>query len=313
LADAQGQGTILNDDTPTFSFSQAAYPSDEAAHSVTLTVNRAGDPSLPANVNFATLDGTATERKDYTAAAGTLRFAAGETSKTFDVLLTDDSDLAVCRINVSAAFFQSIEFQETGYLVYRTYKAAYGDATSPGVAGTVPVVRLQEFLPDTRRIGEGVRVGIGDWKDVLEANKNAYLLEFVQRPRFLTAYPQTMTPAEFVDKLNANAGGVLDATERANLINELAGNNTNAGRAGVLRKVAEDSNLVQAELRRAFVLMQYYGYLRRNPDDAPEPGLNFAGWSFWLGKLNEFNGNFVQAEMVKAFLDSGEYRNRFGN
>ena len=44
----------------------------------------------------------------------------------------------VKRINVSAAFFLSIEFQQTGYLVYRTYKAAYGDATSPNVAGTVP-------------------------------------------------------------------------------------------------------------------------------------------------------------------------------
>jgi hypothetical protein len=58
--------------------------------------------------------------------------------------------------------------------------------------------------------------------------------------------------------------------------------------------------------------MQYYGYLRRNPDDAPEPGLNFGGWNFWLGKLNEFNGDAVRAEMVKAFLDSAEYRNRFG-
>jgi hypothetical protein len=59
------------------------------------------------------------------------------------------------------------------------------------------------------------------------------------------------------------------------------------------------------------LLMQYFGYLRRNPDDAPEPGLNFGGYNFWLGKLNEFNGDFVRAEMVKAFLDSTEFRNRF--
>ena len=32
---------------------------------------------------------------------------------------------------------------------------------------------------------------------------------------------------------------------------------------------------------------------------------------FWLTKLNDFNGNFVNAEMVKAFLDSIEYRQRF--
>jgi Domain of unknown function (DUF4214) len=57
--------------------------------------------------------------------------------------------------------------------------------------------------------------------------------------------------------------------------------------------------------------LQYFGYLRRNPNDAPEPGLNFGGYNFWLGKLNEFNGDFARAEMVKAFLDSTEFRNRF--
>src|SRR5205085_9372371 len=145
------------------------------------------------------------------------------------------------------------------------------------------------------------------------ANKNAYATAFVQRQRFTDAYPLTMTPAQFVDKLNANAGGVLDATQRASLINELTGNNTNAGRASVLRKVAEDSDFDSREKNRAFVLMQYYGYLQRNPDDAPEANLNFAGWNFWLTKLNEFGGDFVRAEMVKAFISSSEYRNRFPN
>jgi hypothetical protein len=66
------------------------------------------------------------------------------------------------------------------------------------------------------------------------------------------------------------------------------------------------------EKNRAFVLMQYYGYLRRNPDDAPEANLNFAGWKFWLDKLNQAGGNFVSAEMVKAFITSDEYIKRFG-
>ena len=83
-------------------------------------------------------------------------------------------------------------------------------------------------------------------------------------------------------------------------------------RAAVLRQVAENAALRQRETGRAFVLMQFYGYLRRNPDDAPEAGLNFAGWKFWLDKLNEFNGNYVQAEMVKAFISSDEYVKRFG-
>ena len=58
--------------------------------------------------------------------------------------------------------------------------------------------------------------------------------------------------------------------------------------------------------------MQYFGYLRRNPNDAPEPGLNFAGYNFWLNKLNQFNGDFAKAEIVKAFISSTEYRQRFG-
>jgi hypothetical protein len=217
------------------------------------------------------------------------------------------------RINVSAAFFLSIEFQQTGYLVERMYKVAYGDVTEVSTGLVVPVIRRQEFLDDTPVIRNNVIVGQGDWAAQLEANKNTYAAAFVQRQRFTNAYPSTMTPAEFVDKLNANAGGVLDATERANLVGELTGNNTSAGRASVLRKVAEDADLDSREKNRAFVLMQYYGYLQRNPDDAPEANRNFAGWNFWLAKLIQFNGDFVRAEMVKAFLDSTEYRNRFSN
>ena len=57
--------------------------------------------------------------------------------------------------------------------------------------------------------------------------------------------------------------------------------------------------------------MQYIGYLRRNVNDPPDN--NFDGYNFWLGKLNQFNGNFIQAEMVKAFIVSSEYLGRFAN
>lgn len=56
--------------------------------------------------------------------------------------------------------------------------------------------------------------------------------------------------------------------------------------------------------------MQYFGYLRRNPDDAPDN--NFAGYNFWSDKLDQFNGDYIGAEMVKSFIVSGEYRQRFG-
>jgi hypothetical protein len=81
-------------------------------------------------------------------------------------------------------------------------------------------------------------------------------------------------------------------------------------RAQALRAVAEHPGLAQVEFNRAFVLMQYFGYLRRNPDDLPDS--DFSGWQFWLSKLNEFDGDFLRAEMVKAFISSDEYRKRFG-
>jgi hypothetical protein len=217
----------------------------------------------------------------------------------------------VKRINVSAAFFLSIEFQETGYLAYRMYKVGYGDTTSPNVPGGVPIVRFREFLTDAQRIGRDVQVLVGDWQAKLEANKTEYAREFVATPRFLAAFPLTLTPAQFVAKLDQNAGGVLSVVERQQLEAELAGaTDVTQARASVTRKVAEDADLKQREQNRAFVLMQYYGYLRRNPDDPQD--VDFSGWNFWLNKLNQFNGDFNQAEMVKAFLSSTEYRQRFG-
>ncbi|HKY29628.1 MAG TPA: NF038122 family metalloprotease [Pyrinomonadaceae bacterium] len=211
----------------------------------------------------------------------------------------------VKRVDTSAAFFLAIEFQETGYLVYRMYKAAFGDINPPAVP--VPI-RREEFVPDALQIRQGVQVGIGDWQQQLESNKNAFAAEFVTRSRFTNAFPTSMSSLEFVNRLNTNTGGALSSSERDMLVNALT-NNTMT-RAQVLRAVAEDQTLKDNELRKAFVLMQYFGYLRRNPNDAPDT--NFNGYNFWLNKLNQFNGDFRQAEMVKAFILSIEYRQRFG-
>ena len=120
-----------------------------------------------------------------------------------------------------------------------------------------------------------------------------------------------MSADVFVTELDRRAGGVLSADEMAQLVAALAPDPSDVQqRARVLRAVAEDADLQQAEFTRAFVLMQYYGYLRRNPDDSPDT--DYGGWAFWLEKLDRFGGNFVQAEMVWAFLSSIEYRQRFG-
>ena len=172
-------------------------------------------------------------------------------------------------------------------------------------------VRFSDFLRDTQEIGKGVQVGIGTWEAQLEANKQAFSLAFVKRSDFLTAFPNTMTAQQFVDKLNQNAGNVLTATESANLVAMLGATPSNlTKRAQVLRAVAEDNELKSAELNKGFVLMQYFGYLRRNPNEFPDT--DFSGFDFWLAKLILFNGNFINAEMVKAFISSAEYRDRFG-
>lgn len=220
---------------------------------------------------------------------------------------------AVCidvkRQNVSAAFFLSIEFQQTGYLVYRIYKASFGD-----LAGKPVPVRRESFMPETRSISNGLIVGLPGWEGLLEANKQAYTLAFVQRAAFLAAFPTSMSADAFVTQLDTNAaggtGGVLSSSEKQAIVNALSqGPADPARRAAALRAVAENQNLQSREFNKAFVLMQYFGYLRRNPDDLPDH--NYDGWQFWYDKLNNHNGNFIQAEMVKAFIVSIEYGQRF--
>jgi hypothetical protein len=206
----------------------------------------------------------------------------------------------VKRINVSGAFYLAIEFQQTGSIVYRSNMASFG---------TMP--RFNQFFTDSARIGRNVIVNQAGWETLLEGNKQAFYAGWVRQPTFLAAFPNTMTAAEFVDKLNTNAGSVLSAGERTALLNILGGSPADlTRRASVLRSVVEDQDFIDKEFNRTFVLMQYFGYLRRNPDGPPDNNLD--GFNFWLTKLNQFNGNFVQAEMVKAFISSIEYRNRFG-
>lgn len=225
---------------------------------------------------------------------------------------SDAQCIEIRRINVSAAFYLSIEFQETGFLVHRLYKAALGDATGSSNFGgqqhslKVPMIRSDEFIADSRRIGEGVIVGQPGWELKLENNKRKFIAEFIQRIRLIALTGST--PARFVDQLNENAGRPLSQSERDQLVAELTfGSKT---QAQVISAVAEDTDFVAAEKNRAFVLMQYFGYLRRDPNVPPDS--DYTGFEFWLTKLNDFGGNFINAEMVKAFITSTEYRQRFG-
>lgn len=232
----------------------------------------------------------------------------------------------VKRINVSGSFYLSIEFQETGFLLERLYKVSYGDAQRSSTLGepaggshplAVPIILLSEFIPDATQIGQGIIVNQGEWRGQLEANKVAFIRQFVQRDRFTTAFSTSLTPAAFAGSLNNNIGSLLTSQETAAVIAEFGGATDTANvdaRARALRRVAENATFSRTggpEFNRAFVLMQYFGYLRRNPFDSPEATRDYTGYEFWLRKLNDFNGNFVDAEMVKAFISSIEYQARF--
>lgn len=346
-------------------FSVSNTSVNESAGTATVTVTRTNGSSGEATVDYETTDGSATQKSDYTFASGTLRFASGETSKTFTVLITDDAydesnetltitlrnpsgagalgspsittltivdndtgqpatnpiddaqffvrqqyldflnrepdagglaywtnQITQCGANVpcirerrtavSAAFFVESEFQETGFFVYRFYKAAFG--VRP---------RFADFIRDRSRV-----VGGSD----LEASKQAFAEEFVQRPEFALAYPPTLSSAQFIDALlltvRQSSGADL-SRERSSLISDF---NANRSRARILRLIIENQLYVQAEYNRAFVLAQYFGYLRRDPDEA--------GYQFWLNVLNNRDPNNYRA-MVCAFITSKEYQDRF--
>jgi hypothetical protein len=210
----------------------------------------------------------------------------------------------VKRVNVSAAFFLSIEFQQTGFLVYRMYRAAFPES------GSRPrgLPRYLEFMRDARAAGNGVVVGEGNWQARLEQNKQVLFEEFVRRPEFLALYPEGLAPEQYTDALFSNAGLTPTPEERQAVLDEFHSPSGARGRA--LRRVAENAEFARREFNRAFVLMQYFGYLRRNPDDAPDA--DFSGFDFWLQKLDSSGGDYQKAEMVRAFLHSAEYRQRFG-
>lgn len=208
----------------------------------------------------------------------------------------DEACREVKRIDTSAAFFLSIEFQETGYFAHRFYKASYGRR---------PL--FAEFQPDMQVIGNGVVVNAPGWQQLLENNKQAFTNAWVTRPAFSSIY-DGLGNSQYVDTLIANTEATFTQTDRDALVDVL--NNQAMTRAQVLRIIVENESFYNKEYNAAFVEMQYFGYLRRNPQDPPDNNLN--GYNFWLNKLNEFGGDFRRAEMVKAFLISGEYRQRFG-
>lgn len=384
----QGPPLAGGGECPRIQFSASTLSVNEGDGAATLTINRTGISSGVATVDYATHDGTATQKGDYTIKRGTLTFADGEISKTLEVPIVDDvfvegdenftvnlsnvagtgvtltnatttvtitdndtvapttnpiddagffvrqqyldflnrqpdapglafwtnnitscgtdtACTAVKRVETSAAFFLSIEFQETGGFAIRTQRTAFSKKS----AESATRLTYLELISAQSRLADGVIIGQPGAEAKLEANKEAYATDVVNSAPFIAKYPTTLTADEYVDALFASAGVTPTATERSDAITAFGAGGT-SGRVAALRSVTDSTSVRNAEFSPAFVLMEYFGYLRRNPTDAPD--LNDNGYQFWLAKLNSFGGDFRKADMVRAFIVSSEYRQRFG-
>jgi len=183
------------------------------------------------------------------------------------------------RVHVSAGFYQSVEFQGRGYWAYRWYDAALGRR---------PL--YTEFIPDMQKVG-------GSISPAQEAvAKDQYMNDFVQKPEFKNIYDALSNQA-FVDKLEQTAGVTI--SNKATLVAALNGGTQT--RAQVARNVIENSAVFDKFFNRGFVTMQYFGYLRRDPDTI--------GFQNWVNTLNADPSNF--RHMIFGFIYSTEYRNRF--
>ncbi|PWT89269.1 MAG: hypothetical protein C5B55_11685 [Blastocatellia bacterium] len=199
------------------------------------------------------------------------------------------------RITVSSSFFGSQEFQLKGFFVYRFYAALYGRLPT-----------YNEMISDMRSVS-------GQTAAEVFAKRAAFAENFVRRQDF--AFYNMTSNATFVAILmnRYNLGQITthdphdpEGTQkvtlsRTDLVSQL--DSAALSRAQALRAIVESDEVAAAEFNKAFVAMQYFGYLRRDPETA--------GFNAWLNYLNAHPTDF--RTMVNGFVNSIEYRLRFGN
>ena len=184
------------------------------------------------------------------------------------------------RIEVSSAFFRSEEFQSRGYFVYRLYSTV----------GKIPL--YEQYMPDFARVSGFLSA------QQLEANKVALVNNFTTRSDFQNKYGGVTAPAAYVDALLQTVG-LSGHSSRQSWIDGLTSGSLT--RAQVFRAVAETTEVYNKYYNEAFVIMQYFGYLRRTADGS------YLGW---IQTMNQTNGDY--RTMINGFLNSAEYRQRFG-
>lgn len=184
-----------------------------------------------------------------------------------------------------------VEFPDTSFFVYRLCKASYGR-----------MPRRAEFMSAMTLLGRGVFIGAPGWNEQLEKNRQSLLVDWMNSGEFKQLH-EGKSNAEFVAALLENSGAGLNSRQRDVLVENLDAKNHS--RQTALLRIVEDKNFYKREYRNAYVLMHFFGYLRRNPDDAPD--FDLKGFNFWRDRLNSW-GDYRTISM--AFLESDEYRNR---
>jgi hypothetical protein len=171
--------------------------------------------------------------------------------------------------------------------VYRFYVASFGQRP-----------RYAEFLADVELIGKGVSASSPDEQRKLETNLGEFAQTWVERPKFKALY-KSATNEEFVNGLIKNAGIAPEAAARAALVEQLQTGATT--RAQVLLSLVNNREFIAREENRSLVLLHYFGYLHRNPDDPPDNNLN--GYNFWVREV-EISGD--PSRLTRGFMASGE-------
>jgi hypothetical protein len=144
-------------------------------------------------------------------------------------------------------------------------------------------------MPDLRRVS-------GFLDDTqLEAAKVAFVNDFVSRPEFKQKYDAITDPAAYVDAILNSAGVTL--SQRQVLIDDLRAGRKS--RAETLRAIMEAQEVYDKYYNTAFVVMQYFGYLRRDPD------ILYLNWIDTMNKTGDYR------TMINGFMNSLEYRQRF--
>jgi hypothetical protein len=167
------------------------------------------------------------------------------------------------------------------------------------IASFAELPRYKEFVPDVEFIARNVFVGAEDSRSILEANLRQFAREWVQRPKFEAVY-KAMSNDRFVDALLNNAGITLDPVERTAYVDKL--NRGELKRADVLVDLVNREEFIGQQDARSLLLLHYFGYLRRNPDDPPDN--NWDGFNYWL-EATKTSGD--TGRLARIFMASFEY------